>query len=343
MTSGSLHERITRALAFMLRHQPEDFDLELDRFGWGEMEDVLYALQERLGSSVDEDDVLDAIEASDRPRYEVEGEKIRALYGHSFPIDPGEATEPPDELFIGVGSRDADRAEENGLRSDRRAFLHLARTEEEAREAGRRAAKDYAVIVVYAGEAFDEGIDFYDRGSLFLADEIPTEFIEVGAIQHDGIEREARRSRGRRNNEGPRGGGGRRSRGGGRGRGRGRGRFEEEDRAPRDRDERPAARETSRDEPRREQPRREETRQAPAPKREERAPKPSRDAGGFGGGIESPKRSSSPDRSERSERAPREEAPAKSAPRKSAAGSAAGPKKEAKKTSSPGFGFGTGV
>ncbi len=50
-----------------------------------------------------------AIEASDRPRYEVEDDKIRALYGHSFPIDPGEPTEPPDELFIGVGSRDADR------------------------------------------------------------------------------------------------------------------------------------------------------------------------------------------------------------------------------------------
>ena len=341
MTSGSLHERITRALAFMLRHQPEDFDLELDRFGWGEMEDVLYALQERLGSSVDEDDVLDAIEASDRPRYEVEGEKIRALYGHSFPIDPGEATEPPDELFIGVGSRDADRAEENGLRSDRRAFLHLARTEEEAREAGRRAAKDYAVIVVYAGEAYDDGIDFYDRGSLFLADEIPTEFLEVGDIQHDGIEREPRRSRGRRNNEGPRGGGGRRSRG--RGRGRGRGRHEEDDRAPRDREERnerPAPREAQREEPRREEPRK-----ASAPQREERAPKPSRDEGGFGGGIDSTKRSSSPDRSERSERAPRDEAPAKPAPRKPAPEKEAAPKKPAAKKAadSPGFGFGTGV
>jgi len=28
MNSGSLNERITRALAFMLRHQPEEFDLE---------------------------------------------------------------------------------------------------------------------------------------------------------------------------------------------------------------------------------------------------------------------------------------------------------------------------
>ncbi|MEM9379791.1 MAG: RNA 2'-phosphotransferase, partial [Planctomycetota bacterium] len=180
MSSDALNERITRALAFMLRHQPEEFDLELDRFGWGDLEDVLYALQERMGDRVSEEEVVTAIAASDRARYEIEEGRIRALYGHSFPIDPGEPSEPPDELFIGVGSRDADRAEERGLRSGRRAFLHLARTEEEARETGRRVARDYAVVTVYAGEAFDEGIDFYDRGALFLADEVPVEFLEVG-------------------------------------------------------------------------------------------------------------------------------------------------------------------
>ncbi|MEO0661185.1 MAG: RNA 2'-phosphotransferase, partial [Planctomycetota bacterium] len=128
MTSGSLNERITRALAFMLRHQPEEFDLELDRYGWGDLEEVVYALQERVGADVDGEDVEEAIDGSDRKRYEVKDGKIRALYGHSFAIDPGEPTEPPDELYIGIGSRDAARADENGLRSGRRAFLHHART-----------------------------------------------------------------------------------------------------------------------------------------------------------------------------------------------------------------------
>lgn len=261
MNSGSLNERITRALAFMLRHQPEEFDLELDRFGWGDLEDVVYALQERTGSTVEEEDVAEAIESSDRPRYEIKDGKIRALYGHSIQIDPGEPTEPPDELFIGVGSRDASRAEDSGLRSGRRAFLHLARTEEEARESGRRIARDYAVVTVFAGEAFDEGTDFYDRGALFLADEIPGEFLEVGEIQHDGIERDDnRRSRGRRNADGPRGPR--------RGRGRGRGRGDRDD-------DRPSGRGRDREEPRREEPRRdreeprrEEPRREEAPRKE---------------------------------------------------------------------------
>lgn len=272
MNSGSLNERITRALAFMLRHQPEEFDLELDRFGWGDLEDVIYALQERIGSNIEEDDVVEAIEASDRQRYEIEDDKIRALYGHSFPIDPGEPTEPPDELYIGVGSRDAARAEDKGLRSGRRAFLHLARTEDEAREAGRRAAREYAIITVFAGEAYDEGIDFYDRGSLFLADEIPVEFLEVGETYDDGFERDhGRRSRGRRNNERPRGG-------------RRRGRHSDDD------DDRPRGRGRGRDHDD------EVPRPKKAPRREEReervedeapAPKASNDGDGFGLGLDS--------------------------------------------------------
>ncbi len=283
MNTGSLNERITRALAFMLRHQPEEFDLELDRFGWGDLEDVVYALQERTGSTVEEEDVAEAIESSDRPRYEIKDGKIRALYGHSIQIDPGEATEPPDELFIGVGSRDASRAEDSGLRSGRRAFLHLARTEEEARESGRRIARDYAVVTVFAGEAFDEGTEFYDRGALFLADEIPGEFLEVGDIQHDGIERdENRRSRGRRNADGPRGS--RRGRGRGRG-GRDDGRSSHSDREQERGEPRRDREESRAEEPRREEPRREEPRREPrvdAPRETDAAPA---ESSSFGVGL----------------------------------------------------------
>ena len=54
----------------------------------------------------EEDDVAEAIEAGDRPRYEMVKSKIRALYGHSIKIDLGEPDEPPDFLYVGVGSRD---------------------------------------------------------------------------------------------------------------------------------------------------------------------------------------------------------------------------------------------
>jgi len=239
MTNTPPIERITRSLAKMLRHAPEEFDVELDRFGFADCREVVQVLNECIGQPVDEEDLAEAIEAGDRPRYSIEDGRIRALYGHSIEVDPGEPEKPQELLYVGLGSRDAERAERYGLRAGRRSFLHLAKDFEEARETGRRQARTYVVVTVYALDAWEQGVNFYDRGALYLSDPIPTEFLEAGEVHDDGTppRRDGDRGRDRR---GPRGGGrsrdgGRRERGrrGGRdGESRGRRRDEEEE-APR--------------------------------------------------------------------------------------------------------------
>ncbi len=209
MTQGSLTERITRSLAYMLRHRPEEFDLDLDGRGAGAIGEVVEALCDRLGEDIEEDDVHEALDAGGRSRYAIEDGRIRALYGHSFSVDPGDSTDPPEFLYLGVGSRDAGRAEEDGLRGGRRAFLHLALTYEEAQEMGRRAAPQYAVIKVHAAKAAENGSKFYDREALYLAEDIAVDFIEVGEVHEDGIRRESRgrgprRGRSGRDERGPR-------------------------------------------------------------------------------------------------------------------------------------------
>ena len=57
MTHPALIERITRSLAYMLRHQPEKFDLEVDAFGYADVDDVVRALNERLGEPIHRDDL----------------------------------------------------------------------------------------------------------------------------------------------------------------------------------------------------------------------------------------------------------------------------------------------
>jgi putative RNA 2'-phosphotransferase len=166
MTHPALIERITRSLAYMLRHQPEQFDLELDELGYAEVDEVVRALNERLGEDVEEDDVHDAVGSGDRQRYEIVGGRIRALYGHSIDVQPGEPSKPPELLYVGISSADAARAERNGLRPGRRRFLHLALTEDEALESVRRIAREYVLVTVEAMAAWEEGSNFYDRKAL---------------------------------------------------------------------------------------------------------------------------------------------------------------------------------
>jgi putative RNA 2'-phosphotransferase len=204
MTHPALIERITRSLAYMLRHQPEQFDLELDEYGYADLDDVVQALNERLGEAVEGEDVHAAIASGDRVRYEIVDGRIRALYGHSIEVKPGEPSRPPALLYVGVSSADAERARRYGLRAGRRRFLHLALTPDDALETGRRSARDYVVITVNALDAWEEGINFYDRKSLFLSDPIPTHFLEVGDMHSDGYGDENAAREGARRDDGRR-------------------------------------------------------------------------------------------------------------------------------------------
>lgn len=206
MQNPSLVERITRSLAYMLRHQPEQFDLELDEYGFADLDAVVGALNERLGEPVEAENVVESIEGGDRTRYEIREGKIRALYGHSIQVKPGEPAKPPALLYVGISRDDAERARRYGLRPGRRSFLHLALTAEDALETGRRASRDYAVVTVNALDAWEDGVNFYDRKSLFLSDPIPTNFLQVGDVQTDGYGEQEEVGRGGRGGRNDRGG-----------------------------------------------------------------------------------------------------------------------------------------
>jgi len=273
MSQNNNHERLTRKLAYMLRHQPDEFDVEVDKFGFADLEDVLDALSEEFDEDIEKEEVSEAIAAGDRPRYEIVDGKIRALYGHSIKVDPGEPTEPPEELYLGMGSRDADRASRSGLSAGRRRFLHLATSEDDAKEMGRRAAPEYTVVTVFAHDAWEDGVSFYDRKALFLSDAIPTEHLEVGEVHTDG-ERRERRGRGGRDRGGRDRGGRRDDRHDG-----GRGGSSQRDDSDRDR----GRGDSRRDERRDERPARRE--EAPVQEAPVEAAPVAEDTGGFAGGV----------------------------------------------------------
>ena len=187
MDESHLIERITRSLAFMLRHQPEQFDLELDKYGYADLDEVVRALNEKVGEPVEVGDVEEAV-GSSGPRYEIDGDKIRALYGHSITVDPGDTSKPPEVLYVSLPEGDVERAQRFGLRGGRRRFLHLALSQEHAVESGRRLARDYTVLSIQALDAWEEGVNFYDRHSLWLAEEVPTHLLEIEETYHDGVE-----------------------------------------------------------------------------------------------------------------------------------------------------------
>jgi putative RNA 2'-phosphotransferase len=177
--AGLPPERISRFLTYLLRHRPKEYPLVFDRRGFVDWGDVVAIVQERY-YDVSEDDIRAVVTDTEKKRFEIEAGKVRATYGHSFPVelDHGSA-EPPAELYYGAARDIAQSMLRNGLRPRDRQYVHLSVTAADAEAVARRHDPKPAILVVDTRAARAGGIQFYQSGPLFLADNVPAKFLSL--------------------------------------------------------------------------------------------------------------------------------------------------------------------
>ena len=101
---------VSKLLSLMLRHRPDEFDVEVDANGYADLEEVVEALQER-DESITLADVEAVVYEGEKKRFEISEDRIRARYGHSIAVDLGtDPVEPPEFLYKGVDRRDVNPA-----------------------------------------------------------------------------------------------------------------------------------------------------------------------------------------------------------------------------------------
>jgi len=172
-------ERLSRFLTFLLRHKPKDYPLAIDREGFAPWQEVVDMVQERF-YDVTEEQIRSLITGGSKKRFELRGDKVRATYGHSFPVDlSGAAAEPPAQLYFGAAHDLAQSMLHSGLTPRDRQYVHLSVTAEEAESVARRHDPSPAILIVDAQAAHAEGIQFYESGPLFLAENVPAKFLSL--------------------------------------------------------------------------------------------------------------------------------------------------------------------
>jgi putative RNA 2'-phosphotransferase len=172
-------DRLSRFLSFLLRHRPRDYPLGFDRQGFVSWSDLKEQVQARFPDATEEE-IREVIASSDKQRFEMHGDKVRATYGHSFPVDLGvESVEPPARLYHGTARDLAQMVLREGLKPRGRTYVHLSASLEEALAVGQRRDPSPAILVVDARAAHASGIRFYASGPLYLAAEIPPRFLSL--------------------------------------------------------------------------------------------------------------------------------------------------------------------
>lgn len=180
-------ERLSRAVSHALRHRPESYGIELDVEGWVSIQDLLEGIHKLDPSFMDvkEDDLKRMIHASSKVRHEIEGGRIRALYGHSLDghITKVEA-EPPEHLFHGTSPEAWLEIKTVGLLPMSRQYVHLSVDVATAWQVGRRKSPRPVVLTARAKDSFKSGESFWiGNQTVWLAKHVRPEFLAVVATK----------------------------------------------------------------------------------------------------------------------------------------------------------------
>ncbi|MBU0704188.1 MAG: RNA 2'-phosphotransferase [Chloroflexi bacterium] len=179
--------KLGKFLALILRHQPQRFALELDDEGWASLSEVMEIVRGlpnfRWATRADVMALVEEGVGDGKRRFQVEGKRIRACYGHSIaqPIRY-ESCVPPPILYHGAAPDALEAIRREGLDPMGRQYVHLSPAAETAIRVGARHAEPPVVVTVRAAEAHAAGIEFYRADeAVYLAKRVPVEFLELPA------------------------------------------------------------------------------------------------------------------------------------------------------------------
>ena len=170
-----------RILALVLRHAPEKFNVEMDINGWvntRELSDSISKQRKRYHwlrgwhfSAI--------ANADEKGRYQVQGEMIRATYGHSIQLEMDLPTDDiPEGLYWPCEEEQVETILELGITAGDRKHVHLSKTIHKAMEAGRVRIHRPAILEVDTTRAIADGHIIYRAGkTVFLIDEVPGDYL----------------------------------------------------------------------------------------------------------------------------------------------------------------------
>ena len=174
---GSTRRQVSKYLSGALRHFPDDAGLNLDDAGWTSLDTVVDRASEKYG--IDREAVIGIIRTDPKGRFEVDGNRVRAAYGHSVAVDLDSGGTPvPDTLYHGTSPDALASIREEGLNPMSRQYVHLSESVADAREVGSRHAADPVILQIDAAAMGDDDRTITKRGKrVYTTDHVPPRYI----------------------------------------------------------------------------------------------------------------------------------------------------------------------
>nr|8TFI_A Chain A, Probable RNA 2'-phosphotransferase [Pyrococcus horikoshii OT3]8TFX_A Chain A, Probable RNA 2'-phosphotransferase [Pyrococcus horikoshii OT3]8TFY_A Chain A, Probable RNA 2'-phosphotransferase [Pyrococcus horikoshii OT3] len=142
--------KVSKLMAYILRHSPWEFGLEPDEEGFVSIEELVNAVR-KVYPWVTEEYIREIVERDEKGRYEIRGNKIRARYGHSYPVIlRHEEDKESKVLYHGTVRRNLKGIMREGIKPMKRQYVHLSINYEDAYNTGMRHGEDVVVLIIDA-------------------------------------------------------------------------------------------------------------------------------------------------------------------------------------------------
>lgn len=171
--------KLSKLLSYLLRHKPEEANLILDERGSIDIDILIENLKLYQNVIVSREEIIKLAEPTDKVRFEIEGNLIRALNGHSSVKVIKEEIMPPAILYHGTSFQNYyNFIKKDGIKAMSRQYIHLSIDKKTAIIVGLRHDKDIIILDIDANQMYMDGIKFYQgNAETFLTDYIDPKYI----------------------------------------------------------------------------------------------------------------------------------------------------------------------
>ncbi len=171
---------LSKRLSYILRHKALELGLIVQKGGWVNLEDVLEILNHNAKSIILKEEVEQVVRTSDKQRFSLENNLIRANQGHSFAVDLELSPQtPPATLYHGTHRNILPIILQEGLKKIGRHHVHLSPTIDVAIKVGQRRGVP-VVLEVNAQQMAKDGLIFFcSSNGVWLVGSVPPQYLRV--------------------------------------------------------------------------------------------------------------------------------------------------------------------
>ena len=168
---------ISKYLSYILRHKPDSIGLKLDKHGWADIDELI---KKTIEFSLTKETIQAVAANSDKKRFVIENNKIRANQGHSIDVDLNlSPKKPPKILYHGTAERFVSSILKEGIISQSRQYVHLSQDISTATSVGKRHGKP-VVLEIDAETMYNNEILFYlSKNGVWLTEKVPPKYIGI--------------------------------------------------------------------------------------------------------------------------------------------------------------------